>query len=429
MSVVDVDECRVQGICGDGGQCGNLLGGFHCHCQVGYRVHNGTEPFHPLPDQTFCKVIDCGNPPAVDDAVQLSATGTHYGSTARFGCEEGFLWKRGDDLSVCGASGEWEGPSLVCEAKCGPAPAPVNSQVVWHNRSAVLHSCLKGYHSWKGNNISVCDNNGKWQVATLRCREIKPPVSQLVVINEKCLSWKAEKYEEDTEHYRVEFTGFRTYQRNFCDKRKKLLSSTADRLEVCLDLLPVTNYTITVTAESAKFTSTVTTNTSLQVPQAPEVLYREFETPLPMLWLSRSINTLDPISFYQVYVLPLEGTIVYDCASPKNTGFLSRLQGEYVTAQIRLSNVGRLMNFTVGDGHYYGGYYNAPLQRGKDYYIILRAVSQWREAFKHSCVIWAKVRGTSYMMMMSALFVGGAIGLLATAVVLGYYYTRFLKTI
>lgn len=33
--------------------------------------------------------------------------------------------------------------------------------------------------------------------------EIKPPINQLFVLNEKCLHWKAEKYEEDTEVYKV----------------------------------------------------------------------------------------------------------------------------------------------------------------------------------------------------------------------------------
>lgn len=33
--------------------------------------------------------------------------------------------------------------------------------------------------------------------------EIKPPINQLVVLSEKCLHWKAEKYEEDTEVYKV----------------------------------------------------------------------------------------------------------------------------------------------------------------------------------------------------------------------------------
>ena len=62
-------------------------------------------------------VIDCGDPPSVNDAVQLSGTGTHYGSVARFGCEEGFLWKSGDITSVCGVDSQWIGPSLVCEGK------------------------------------------------------------------------------------------------------------------------------------------------------------------------------------------------------------------------------------------------------------------------------------------------------------------------
>lgn len=33
--------------------------------------------------------------------------------------------------------------------------------------------------------------------------EIKPPISRLFVLNEKCLHWRAEKYEEDTEVYKV----------------------------------------------------------------------------------------------------------------------------------------------------------------------------------------------------------------------------------
>lgn len=51
---------------------------------------------------------------------------------------------------------------------------------------------------------------------------------------------------------------------------------------------------------------------------------------------------------------------------------------EYVTAQFDVHYVGTEMNFTIGDGLLYGGFYNAPLESGKNYYIILRAVSQWK---------------------------------------------------
>nr|XP_046203726.1 sushi domain-containing protein 1 isoform X7 [Oncorhynchus gorbuscha] len=725
----DINECRVQGICGEGGKCTNMQGYFNCLCQVGYQVHNGAEPFHPHQDKALCKAIDCGQPPSALNAVQLSATGTHYGSVAKFGCSEGFFWKSGENSSVCGAESVWKGPSLVCEeitcgdppilphtgqvwngstnpgstvlfyckegfhregggnisyctengfwtkatlsckeimcggppilphtgqvwngstnpgstvlfyckegfhrerggdiskctkdgnwtkatlsckaidcgqppsalnavqlsatgthygsvakfgcsegffwksgenssvcgaesvwkgpslvceeidcgepvfishaktlwdqtsligsvvyyqcvegyystsgkcytecgenglwedieiqceelncgapltlphtnmlwdnttvlgsvieyvckdgfyqeggnslstcissgqwgivsiickAKCGPAPALANTEVVLQNTSVVFHRCLEGFHSWRGRNTSVCDITGKWQAATMRCREIKPAISDLVVFHEKCLRWKADKYEEDTENYRVVFVGFRAYQRSFHDKRKKLLSSTSDHPEICLNLLPVTNYTISVTALSARFTSTLTTNTSLQVPQAPEILYREIEAPLPTLWLRRSANTLDPISFYQVFVLPLEGTLVFDCSSLNTPDFSSQRKphGQYITAQLHLRDIGKEMNLTLGDGHYYGGFYNAPLQNGRDYYIILRAVSQWGGDFKHSCVIWAKVRDISYIMKVSSLFAGGSIGVFALAIFLGHCYTWFCK--
>ncbi|XP_041756594.1 sushi domain-containing protein 1 isoform X2 [Coregonus clupeaformis] len=382
-------------------------------------------------DQTFfiCEEIMCGDPPILPHTGQVWNGSTIPGSTVLFYCKEGFHREGGGNISQCTRDGYWTKATLSCKAKCGPVPSLANTEVVWQNTSVVFHRCLKGFHSWRGRNTSICDITGKWQAATMRCREIKPAISDLVVFNEKCLRWQADKYEEDTENYRVAFVGFRAYQRSFHDKRKKLLSSTSDRPEICLNLLPVTNYTISITALSARFTSTLTTNTSLQVPQAPEILYREVEAPLPTLWLRRSANTLDSISFYQVFVLPLEGTLVFDCSSPKNPDFSSQRKhhGQYITAQLHLRDIGKEMNLTVGDGRYYGGFYNAPLQNGRDYYIILRAVSQWGGAFKHSCVIWAKVRDISYVMKVSSLFAGGSIGVFALAIFLGYCYTWFCK--
>lgn len=63
--------------------------------------------------------------------------------------------------------------------------------------------------------------------------------------------------------FQVTYTGRRDYQRYFHDNRKQFLSSTADHLELCLNLLPVTNYSITVTALTVRFTATITTNTSI----------------------------------------------------------------------------------------------------------------------------------------------------------------------
>lgn len=79
---------------------------------------------------------------------------------------------------------------------------------------------------------------------------------------------------------------------------------------------------------------------------------------------------------YQVFVLPVERIMVFDCSSPGGPDLST--QGQYLTAQIHVRHVGAELNFTVGDGLYYGGFLNAPLENGRNYYVILRAVSQWK---------------------------------------------------
>ncbi|XP_057687733.1 sushi domain-containing protein 1 isoform X1 [Corythoichthys intestinalis] len=665
----DIDECVVNGLCGEGGHCKNLDGSFECSCHLGYRVHKGVEPFHPIKDQTSCQVVNCGQLTLQQNSLLRSATGTTFGSMATFECDEGFLWKSGNNTSQCGAdglwskltmiceeilcgkpnnvphtghiwngistpgsvanyyckqglnhsegsaislctpngnwtepnisckeidcgsppdiphsvllwdhistvgsqvayqcqsgfysvgeknktvckgngkwetlslrcqeikcqdpvfiphtkrqwdgtshvggvviyecnegygtrsgknfsvcgqnglweesdlwceeiicgppqilpntnllwnnstkpgsvvlyecidgyyqeaghnistcliSGEWANVSLSCKAMCGPVPLLAHSEVVWRNGSVVTHRCMNGYHSWRGSNVSVCGNSGEWQRATLKCIEVKPPIHQLLVSNEKCLQWRAEKYEEESEMYRVIYTGSRNYQKAFLDKRKKFVNSKADWLEVCLNLLPATNYTVSITALSAGFTSTTTINTSLTVPAVPVVHYREYETSVPTLRLKRSPNTLDPISLYQVYVLPVEGMMVFDCSSPMNgeaLGTSGSSQG-CIAAQMHVSHVGPEIEFTVGDGFHYGGFFNAPLEKGRNYYVILRAVSQWKKDSKSSCVLWAKVKGTSYFVKISSLCAAALIGLIALAILLGLAYFRFSK--
>lgn len=81
-----------------------------------------------------------------------------------------------------------------------------------------------------------------------------------------------------------------------------------------------------------------------------------------------------------MFVLPVEGIIMFDCSSPASSDPSSQIKSsaEYITAQIDVRHVGTEMNFTVGDELYYGGFFNAPLENGRNYYIILRAVSQWK---------------------------------------------------
>lgn len=70
--------------------------------------------------------------------------------------------------------------------------------------------------------------------------------------------------------------------------------------------------------------------------------------------------------------------MMFDCSAPASLNSSSTSLSEYITAQLDMQNVGTRINFTLGDGFFYGGFYNSPLESGRDYYIILRVVSQWK---------------------------------------------------
>lgn len=74
-------------------------------------------------------------------------------------------------------------------------------------------------------------------------------------------------------------------------------------------------------------------------------------------------------SVYQVFVLPVVGSVLFHCSRPPL---------QHLAAQLDLRRVGTEVNFTVGDGRYYGGVFNAPLETGRNYYVMLRAVRRWR---------------------------------------------------
>ncbi|KAG5281059.1 hypothetical protein AALO_G00066980 [Alosa alosa] len=485
----DIDECQVQGVCGEGGLCRNTDGNFECECQIGYHVKGGTVPFHPHRGKAFCEAVDCGPPPSVPHAVQVSVPNTSYRSVITYGCQTGFLWQRGDNSSLCTSEGNWTGPSLICEevdcgeppafphssfiwkhqtrntrmgaevlyecevgfhhvgpasitvctagglwshpslqceARCGHVPELAHADLVWDNESIAIHRCADGYYAHSGLTVSTCGVDGSWQAATLQCREIRYGIRQLEVFNERCLRWLSDGKKED---YRVIFVGSRDYQKPFVDKRREAFSSQHLRPHVCLKLLPATNYTINITAVLARSSTVITTNTTIPAAPVPEVMFRDVEGPLPYLWVHRSHHTLDPICLYEVFVLPVEGTLVFDCNSPKSPHFLkdSSCHGEYVAAQIQVRDVGNVLNFTVGDEQHYGEFYNAPLENGRDYYIILRTTCRWGQSSKHSCVLWAKARGTSYRMRMSALVVCGTISFFGFAVLIGYFFTGYFK--
>ncbi|KAL4660463.1 sushi domain-containing protein 1 [Arapaima gigas] len=381
------------------------------------------------PVNMFCQEVDCGEPPSIPHAAVLWSQGTRVGSEVQYHCRDGYYNAGTGNASRCSSKGFWSEVSMVCKALCGPAPMLPHAVVLWQNDSMVVHHCQDGYHHYRGSNVSRCGDSGEWHAATLLCREKKPAIRKLQVYNERCLRWKATIYSGDQAKYKIKFVGSRVYKRSFQHHGGQDFISGATTPELCLNLLPGTNYSISVTVQSPHLSLSVFTSTSIQAPPVPVVVFRDIESPFPTLKLSRVVHTLDPISVYQVFVLALGGTTMFDCSSPDTPDFHDCEEPchAYVAAQISLADVGKEIHFTVGDLQHYGGYYNAPLQPGRDYYIILRAISQWEGVRKQSCVIWAKVRGMSYMIQSTTLITGGSVGLVGFILFIVHSYTWYCK--
>ncbi|KAK2845936.1 hypothetical protein Q7C36_010790 [Tachysurus vachellii] len=371
----------------------------------------------------LCQEVNCGEPRPLPHTVLVWNGSSALGSVARYECETGYRSVTAESVSVCGSDNRWSDVKLHCEVYCGPIPMLQNAEVLWGNGTVTVHHCVKGYYRHSGSDISICDMTGKWRMATMRCREMKFSVQSLTVFNEKCLRWRtAAESQGYKQQYIVVFIGVRDFDSFFSDRRRKVFSSSALHPAVCLNLQPITNYTITVTALETGDTAIITANTSIPAPPTPEVLYSEVDSQRPTLRLRRATSTLDPICVYQVIVLPVAGVLVFKCGSSQSCG------GEYIAAQLQLCELGIEVNFTLGNREQYGTFYNAPLLNGRDYYIILRTVCTWGLVKKQSCVVWARARGASYATRISALVTFGSICALGFFSVTVYYCCWYWKS-
>ncbi|XP_053337392.1 sushi domain-containing protein 1 isoform X5 [Clarias gariepinus] len=355
----------------------------------------------------LCQEVNCSEPRPVPHTLMVWNGSSTFGSVAQYKCEAGYRSVSAESVSVCGSDNQWTAVQLHCEVSCGPVPILQNAEVLWENGTIAVHHCVPGYYRHSGSDISVCDPTGRWRLATMRCREMTFSVQGLTVINEKCLHWRTSAETQGyKQQYKVVFIGVRDFDPSFSDRQTKVFVLSALHPTVCLNLQPITNYTITVTEQETGDTATVTANTSIHTPPTPEIGYSEVDYHRPTLRLRRVTSTLDAICVYQVIVLPVVDVLVFDCSSSRVC------RDEYIAAQLQLRELDVEVNFTLGNRKHYGPFYNAPLDNGRDYYIILRTACTWGKVRKQSCVIWAKAIGAFYATRISALATFGFIGAL-----------------
>ncbi|KAM6226943.1 sushi domain-containing protein 1 isoform 3-T6 [Spheniscus humboldti] len=399
----DIDECEESGLCGRNARCVNTEGSYKCYCSDGYKLENGERSFHPDGNIVSCKGVDCGAPPSVLNAHPASIRGTTYGSEVTYNCVHGYFIASGNQTAVCNAEGQWDGADLVCkEIDCGKPLLIPHTEMIWHNSttlwSRAYYQCKEGYYFNGDRNFSECTIDQSWENITYICKE-EELFSNLSVFNETCVKWQRKTGRLGVqETYTFHILGQRWDEKTFSEDAVFNITTSEDNPNVCLDLNSGSNYVVNITTiSSTNITVSVTVAVQTKDPPFPDVEFVAVKGSAPLLRLRKAEDRNGPISLYQVIVLPLGLQSTFICDSFAAAAFFSNttdVKG-YVAAEFRAKDVADNMSIALGDRHYYGKFYNAPLKLGEEYCVFLRIISEWNKVRTQSCAVWAQIKNLS----------------------------------
>ncbi|XP_076218663.1 sushi domain-containing protein 1 isoform X3 [Aptenodytes patagonicus] len=399
----DIDECEESGLCGRNARCVNTEGSYKCYCSDGYKLENGERSFHPDGNIVSCKGVDCGAPPSVLNAHPASVSGTTYGSEVTYNCVHGYFIASGNQTAVCNAEGQWDGADLVCkEIDCGKPLLIPHAEMIWHNSttlwSRAYYQCKEGYYFNGDRDFSECTIDQSWENITYICKE-EELFSNLSVFNETCVRWQRKTGRLGVqETYTFHILGQRWDEKMFSEDAVFNITTSEDNPKVCLDLNSGSNYVVNITTiSSTNITVSVTVAVQTKDPPFPDVEFVAVKGSAPLLRLRKAEDRNGPISLYQVIVLPLGLQSTFICDSFAAAAFFSNttdVKG-YVAAEFRAKDVADNMSIALGDRHYYGKFYNAPLKLGEEYCVFLRIISEWNKVRTQSCAVWAQIKNLS----------------------------------
>nr|XP_015217449.1 PREDICTED: uncharacterized protein LOC107079250 [Lepisosteus oculatus] len=198
--------------------------------------------------------------------------------------------------------------------------------------------------------------------------------------------------------YELNYTGKRDYNDSFIETYSVLVNSSVTSYNLP-NLKSATNYSLGIrgfTEAGAGEVSLGNFQTELKEPVIPEtenLTAFNISSGTAVIPLHPVLDTNGPISSYQVIVLELESvsgrnrSLANICVRMDLAGFNSSSAGSiiYIAGEIPAENLSSLPEFTVGDGKLYGQYYNAQLQPEKNYSIIFRVISKWKQEVRFSC--------------------------------------------
>ncbi|XP_069736406.1 sushi domain-containing protein 1 isoform X2 [Phaenicophaeus curvirostris] len=376
----------------------------HYECEEGFYSDKGKSSYCTAnetwePATLSCKGVDCGVPPSVLNAYPESVTGTTYGSEVTYNCVHGYVIASGNQTAVCSAKGQWDGADLVCkEIDCGKPLLIPHAEMIWDNtttlQSRVYYQCKGGYYFNGEKNFSECTINQSWENIKYTCKE-EELLSNVSIFNETCVKWQRKTGRlGEQETYTFHVQGQRWYQKEFFHEIIFNFTTYKQAPEVCFDLQPGTNYSINISMVALNFSLLIFMTTQITDPPFPDVQFVAVKGSAPLLRFRRVEDQNGPISLYQVIVLPLGSQSTFSCDSFVAATFFSNTTDTegYVAAEFQAKDVADNMSIVLGDRHYYGKFYNAPLKLGEEYCVFLRIISEWNKVRTQSCTVWAQIK-------------------------------------
>ncbi|KFV82284.1 Sushi domain-containing protein 1, partial [Struthio camelus australis] len=227
---------------------------------------------------------------------------------------------------------------------------------------------------------------------------VKEAFNNVLIFNDTCLKWQRKvRGGALKDIYSFHVQGRRWYQKEFFHEMTFNLTTYKQAPEVCFDLHPGTNYSVNISMVALNFSLLISMTTQITDPPFPDVEFVTAKGSAPMLRLRKADDRNGPISFYQVIVLPLGLESTFICDSFAAATFFSNTTDTegYVAAEFLAKDVADNMSIALGDRHYYGKFYNAPLKLGKEYSVFLRIISEWNKVRTQSCAVCAQIKNLS----------------------------------
>ena len=162
---------------------GNLIGSkISTSCLVGYTL-TGDEMIECLPNGQWqdlnpprCVPVVCPFPGLIDNGDILPAQYQYdYKTEIELFCNDGFK-ENGSPFAICQENGTWNNYPLECVGvTCSSEDVNLKNGELFSTgngyEDTVTYLCFEGF-KLEGENIKVCQQNGKWSAPTPVCREI-----------------------------------------------------------------------------------------------------------------------------------------------------------------------------------------------------------------------------------------------------------------